>query len=243
MKILHKKLLTCIAVLGLSAGFSAPAFAGWPVIDAANLAQAIQEVISWGQQLEGMMQQYNQAVNTYRSLTGPRGMQNLLPIAMVTRNYLPPDYPTLLGVMNGTSSSYPLLSGQVQSTIRANALLGPAQMSGVSPAAQASLSAARTNAATLSMLSQQTQANASNNFGNVQQLIAQLGSTQDTKASADLAGRIQSEQVATMNNQTKSEALYQTIAAQELVRQVQVQESVVLSLGSFNTRYHPPLTW
>ena len=46
-------------VLGLaSIGAAAPASAGMPVIDAANLAQAIQEVLSWGQQLQGMTQQY-----------------------------------------------------------------------------------------------------------------------------------------------------------------------------------------
>ena len=36
-----------------------------PVIDAANLAQAIQEVLSWGQQLQGMASSYQQLQSTY----------------------------------------------------------------------------------------------------------------------------------------------------------------------------------
>ena len=68
----------------------------------------------------------------------------------------------------------------------------------------------------MSMLSQQNQANASNNFSNVQTLISALGATADTKASADLSGRIQSEQVMTQTNQIKTDALYQSVQAQQL---------------------------
>ena len=154
-----------------------------PVIDVANLAQAIQQVLSWGQQLQGMTQQYTQSVqsyeqlqSTYNSLPGPRGMQNLLYVPLANRNYLPANYSQMTGVINGTSTAYPVLSSQVQTSIQTNAILSTQGVSGLSPQAQQYVRQSRQAAATLSMLSQQNQANASNNFSNVQTLIGALGS-------------------------------------------------------------------
>jgi type IV secretion system protein VirB5 len=217
-----------IVVLGLaSVGAATPASAGMPVIDAANLAQAIQQVLSWGQQLQGMTQQYQQLQSTYSSLTGPRGMQALLPVSFANRNYLPANYAQMMGVINGTSTAYPVLSGQVQTSIQTNAILSAQGVSGLSPQAQQFVRQSRQSAATLSMLSQASQANASNNFSNVQSLISALGSTADTKASADLSGRIQSEQVMTQTNQIKTDALYQSVQAQQLQNAQLAREAAV----------------
>jgi type IV secretion system protein VirB5 len=211
-----------------------------PVIDVANLAQAIQQVISWGQQLQAMSAHLQQLQQTYQSLTGPRGMQNLLPISMGTRNYLPSDYSELMNVINGTSTTYAGLAGQVQGIIQSNAVLSSGRIATLSPQAQQLLSQGRQSAAALAMLSQQTQANASSNFGSLQGLIAALGFTSDTKASADLQGRIQSEQVMTQTNQIKTEALYQTVQAQELAREQAVREQVVMLGGDWATRRQAP---
>jgi type IV secretion system protein VirB5 len=217
-----------VVVLGLaSVGASTPASAGMPVIDAANLAQAIQQVLSWGQQLQGMTQQYQQLQSTYSSLTGPRGMQALLPVSLANRNYLPAKYAQMTGVINGTSTAYPVLSSQVQTSIQTNAILSTQRVSGLSPQAQQFVRQSRQSAATLSMLSQASQANASNNFSNVQSLIGALGSTRDTKASADLSGRIQSEQVMTQTNQIKTDALYQSVQAQQLQNAQLAREAAV----------------
>jgi hypothetical protein len=86
------------------------------------------------------------------------------------------------------------------------------------------------------MLSQQSHASSSGNFGQLQGLITALGMTPDTKASADLQGRIAAEQVMTTNNQIKTDAMYQTVQAQELLRQQQVSEQVVESVGDWSTR-------
>src|SRR5450631_951688 len=217
-----------VVVLGLtSVGGTTPASAGMPVIDAANLAQAIQQVLSWGQQLQGMTQQYQQLQSTYSSLTGPRGMQALLPVSLANRNYLPANYAQMMGVINGTSTTYPVLSSQVQTSIQTNAILSTQGVSSLSPQAQQFVRQSRQSAATLSMLSQASQANASNNFSNVQSLIRALGSTADTKASADLSGRIQSEQVMTQTNQIKTDALYQSVQAQQLQNAQLAREAAV----------------
>jgi type IV secretion system protein VirB5 len=217
-----------VVVLGLaSVGAATPVSAGMPVIDAANLAQAIQQVLSWGQQLQGMTLQYQQLQSTYNSLTGPRGMQALLPVPLANRNYLPANYSQMTGVINGTSTTYPVLSSQVQTSIQTNAILSTQRVSGLSPQAQQFVRQSRQSAATLSMLSQASQANASNNFSNVQSLISALGSTRDTKASADLSGRIQSEQVMTQTNQIKTDALYQSVQAQQLQNAQLAREAAV----------------
>jgi type IV secretion system protein VirB5 len=238
-----------VGALGLaSIGVATPASAGMPVIDAANLAQAVQQVLSWGQQLEGMTQQYTQLVrsyqqlqSTYNSLTGPRGMQNLLSVSLANRNYLPANYAQMMGVINGTSTAYPVLSSQVQTSIQTNAILSNQGVSGLSPQAQQFLRQSRQAAATLSMLSQASQANASNNFSNVQSLISALGSTADTKASADLSGRIQSEQVMTQTNQIKTDALYQSVQAQQLQNAQLAREAAVKQQSAQVSL--TPITW
>jgi len=231
-----------VGVLGLaSIGAAAPASAGMPVIDAANLAQAIQEVLSWGQQLEGMARSYQQLQSTYSSLTGPRGMQNLLYVPLATRNYLPVNGPQMTGVINGTSTSYPVLSSQVQTNIQTNAILTPQGVGVLSPPAQQYVRQSRQAAATLEMLSQQNQANASNNFSNVQTLIGALGTTGDTKASADLSGRIQAEQVMTQTNQIKTDALYQSVQAQQLQTAQLAREAAVKQQGAQSAL--TPIAW
>jgi len=227
---------------------AAPASAGMPVIDSANLAQSVQQVLSWGQQLTGMEQQYLQLFQsyqqleaTYHSLTGPRGMQNLLPIALASRNYLPVNGTQLAGVVNGTSAAYPLLASQVQTTMQLNAVLNPQGVSALSPQAQQFIRQSRQAAAMLTILSQQTQANASNNFGNVQSLIGALGTTSDTKASADLSGRIQSEQLMTQTNQIKTDALYQSVQAQQLQNAQFAREAAVKQQGT--QAGLTPITW
>jgi type IV secretion system protein VirB5 len=238
-----------VLLLGLaSLGAATPASAGMPVIDVANLAQAIQQVLSWGQQLEGMTQQYSELVqsyqqlqSTYNSLTGPRGMQNLLPVSIANRNYLPANYSQMTGVINGTSTAYPALSSQVQTSIQSNAILSAQGVNGLSPQAQQYVRQSRQAAATLAMLSQQNQANASSNFSNVQTLISALGSTADTKASADLNGRIQSEQVMTQTNQIKTDALYQSVQAQQLQNAQLAREAAVKQQGAQTAL--TPITW
>jgi type IV secretion system protein VirB5 len=238
-----------VLLLGLaSLGAATPASAGMPVIDVANLAQAIQQVLSWGQQLEGMTQQYRELVqsdqqlqSTYNSLTGPRGMQNLLPVSLANRNYLPVNYSQMSGVINGTSTAYPALSSQVQTSIQSNAILNTQGVNGLSPQAQQFVRQSRQAAATLSMLSQQNQANASSNFSNVQTLISALGATADTKASADLNGRIQSEQVMTQTNQIKTDALYQSVQAQQLQNAQLAREAAVKQQGVQTAL--TPITW
>ena len=79
-----KHLARLITAAALTAAVGS-ANAGIPVIDVANLAQAVEQVIAWGQQNAQMVEQINQMRNqyaqlqsTYNSMTGNRGLGTLL---------------------------------------------------------------------------------------------------------------------------------------------------------------------
>lgn len=66
-----KKALSGVAFAGVMA-VAQPAHAGIPVIDVANLAQAIQQVMAWSEQYRQMYQQIMQARALFENMTGPR---------------------------------------------------------------------------------------------------------------------------------------------------------------------------
>ena len=51
---------------------------GIPVIDAANLEQALQNIAAWQRQLQAMQQLYDQQVAQFKALTGARGFGDVL---------------------------------------------------------------------------------------------------------------------------------------------------------------------
>ncbi len=99
----------------LAAASLAPlhAKAGIPVIDVTAVANLIQQVMYWQQQISGMQRQYDQLkeskdqlTQTHNAMTGSRGMEQLLPTSELARNYLPPSYGDLMNTLNGTSGGY-----------------------------------------------------------------------------------------------------------------------------------------
>ena len=69
------------------AGLAPAAQAQWAVIDVGAIAQLMQQVQQMEQAAADRAEQLNQAQQEYQSMTGPRGMQNLL--SGINRNYLP----------------------------------------------------------------------------------------------------------------------------------------------------------
>lgn len=68
-----KKFFTSCAFAGLLA-VGQPAHAGIPVIDVANLAQAIQQVMAWSEQYRQMYAQIMQARAIFENMTGNRAL-------------------------------------------------------------------------------------------------------------------------------------------------------------------------
>jgi type IV secretion system protein VirB5 len=209
--------------------------AGIPVIDFANLTQAIQQVASWLQQYQQMAQQIQQLQAQYQAITGPRGMENLLQMTNAQRNYLPPDYQQLLQAVNGASAVYAGLSGQVQSITAANAVLTNTQLGAMTPQMRQVVEQGRKSAAMLSAMTQSAQQNSSQRFASLQQLISQVGAAGDDKAIQDLKGRISAEQTMLTNEATKLQALYQTVQAEELLRQQRTRELTIQGIGDIDS--------
>ena len=126
-----------IAFVCLVAGLvAAPAAkTQWAVIDAPAILQLIQEVQTMAQQLATAKQQLSQAQQALQTMTGDRGMAQLL--NGTVRNYLPSNWAQVTGALQA-GGSFPALSGDVQNLMTANAVLSPQRL--------ATLSARRTTA-------------------------------------------------------------------------------------------------
>jgi type IV secretion system protein VirB5 len=216
-----------------------PSNAQWAVVDVGAITQLIQEISYWKQQIQAMSSQLNQLQSTYNAMTGNRGMQNLLPITPQTRNYLPTNWQGLIATLNGLSGSYGALSAQLNSTLSANAILTPAQLSRLSPQEQAQLQSSRNSAALMQATSQQALQASSQRFTSLQQLINAIPTATDQKGALDLQARIAAEQAMLQNEQTKIQTLNQALQADDRARQQRAQELSISNLGSLRTL--PPI--
>ena len=210
--------------------------AQWAVVDVGAIAQLVQEVQTLDQALQTARGQLQQAQAEYQSLTGTRGMQNLL--AGQVRNYLPGSVSELAAVLQG-GGSYPGLSQAVQAAVRSNALLTDGQLSLLAPADRQRLLDSRSTVALLQGVAGTALSNASGRFASLQQLIDGIGGATDTKAALDLSARIAAEQSMLQNEQAKLATLYQAAQAQRWSDQQRAREQVVAGHGDFASRFEP----
>ncbi|MDQ0072440.1 type IV secretion system protein VirB5 [Variovorax boronicumulans] len=222
--------------------------AGIPVIDVTAVANLIQQVMYWQQQISGMQKQYDQLkeskdqlTQTHNAMTGSRGMEQVLPTSELARNYLPPSYGELMNTLNGNSAGYAGLANQVQSIMKANSILSGTQMEALSPELRQIVEQGRQSAALLNGMTQSAYQNTSQRFSALQQLIGRIASAQDPKAIQDLQARIQAEQNMLTNEQTKLQSLYQVAHSEELMRQQRAREQAASGVGS--TRSLPTVTY
>jgi len=230
-------------ILAAAASLAAPhAKAGIPVIDFAAVANLIQQVMYWQQQISGMQKQYeqlkaskDQLAQTHSAMTGSRGMEQLLPTSELARNYLPPSYGELMHTLNGSSASYAGLASQVQSIMKANSILTGTQMEGLSPELRQIVEQGRQSAALLNGMTQNAYQGTSQRFSALQVLIDRIASAQDPKAIQDLQARIQAEQTMLTNEQTKLQSLYQVAHSEELMRKQRAREQAASGIGSMRS--------
>lgn len=216
---------------------SAPRAIGIPVIDVAALTQLLQQMQYWLQQIQLMKNQLDQAQQAYRAVTGPRGMQNLLSGSL--RNYLPPDWNQMIGVLNNASATYNGLAAQVQAAMNANAVLSTDQVAALSARDRTILVKGRQAAALVQVMSKTAYENTGQRFGAIQQLINAIGAASDAKAIADLQGRISAEQAMLQNEQTKLQVLFQTAQAEQWAQQQRVREESLNGVGRYGAANHP----
>jgi type IV secretion system protein VirB5 len=234
---MHKRsvqwFLACLVAL---VGAMPTARAQWAVIDAPAILQLIQEVQTAAQQLATAQNQLLQARQALQTMTGDRGMQQLL--SGTNRNYLPANWTEVTGALQG-SSGYGALSADVQNIISANTVLSPQRLATLSPSAQQLIQAQRQWTAMQQALARQALANASNRFASIQTLIASIPTASDQKGILDLQARISAELGMLQNEQTKVQVLNQSVLAQAASLSLQGNEQVLNNHGLFETRFQP----
>lgn len=218
-------------------GLMPAAHAQWAVVDVGAIAQLLQQVQLMEHELQTAENELNQAKQAYTSMTGSRGMQNLL--SGTNRNYLPSDWQALQALLTGSPGSYGALGGQLQSTVQTNAVLTQAQVAQLSAQEQGQLQSGRNSAALLQITSQQALDTTSQRFASLQQLINAIPAATDQKAILELQARIAAEQAMLQNENTKLMLLYHAAQAQELARAQQARELSIANQGSL--RSLPPI--
>lgn len=227
-----------LAAVLLAALAAAPAMAQFAVIDVASIAQLVQQVRLLTEQLAQARAQLLQAQTLYQSMTGTRGMQLLLgnPVA----NYLPSDWNTLLLASQG-QGSYAALANGVSQAIAQNSVLSAAQMALLSADEQALITSGRQNAALAQSLAQQSLANASSRFADVQGLSTAIGTTTDQKAVLELQATLAAEVGMLQGEQTKLQVLERAVQAQQQSAGERERELVIAGHGDFASRFRPTL--
>ena len=212
------------------------AWAQWAVVDAPAIVQLIQEVQTAAQQLQTTKDQLLQARQALQTMTGDRGMEQLL--GGTLRNYLPSNWSQVTGALQG-AVGFSALSAEVQSIVAANAVLSPQRLATLSPGAQQFIQSSRQWSAMQQALSHQALSNASNRFAAIQTLISAISSAADQKSILDLQARVSAELGMLQNEQTKVLILNQATRAQESSLRQLGREQVVDGHGSFAARFQP----
>ncbi len=211
--------------------------AQFAVIDVASLTQLISQLQTLEQQVETAHNQLAQAQSEYQSITGSRGMEQLL--TGTVRNYLPADWALLQSAVQGSGAGYPGLAAGVRGAAQLDAVLSAAQLAALSPQAGAQLQAGRDSAALLQGLTHEALANSSSRFAAIQQLIDAIARASDQKAILDLQARIAAEMGMLQNEQTKLQVLYHGAQADQWANAQRVRELTVAGHGQFDVRFQP----
>jgi type IV secretion system protein VirB5 len=211
--------------------------AQFAVIDVASVTQLISQVRTLEQQLATARDQLTQARADFQAMTGGRSMERLL--GGTARNYLPPNWESLEGVLQDTAGAYPGLAKDLARALADVTVLSPAQVAALSPQAAAQLRAQRQSAALLQALTHEALANSSSRFAAIQQLIDAIARAGDQKSILDLQARIAAEVGMLQNEQTKLQVLYQSAEAQQWANAQRVGELAMAGHGQFETRFQP----
>jgi type IV secretion system protein VirB5 len=225
-----------IAFLAASILGMPTAHAQWAVVDAPAIVQLIQEVQTTAQQLATAKNQLLQAEQALQTMTGDRGMEQLL--SGINRNYLPSNWTQVSGVLQGTGG-FSALSTDVQSVLNTNAVLSPQRMATLPAGGQQLIQSERQWSAMQQALSHQALSSASNRFASIQSLIAAISSAADQKGILDLQARISAELGMLQNEQLKVQILNQSAQGQQAALRQQAREQVIDGHGSFNGRFQP----
>jgi type IV secretion system protein VirB5 len=200
-------------VATMAGGISQSSAAGIPVIDvakiandsmnqAANIAKYIEMINQYKTQIDQMKQQYD-------SLTGSRGLGMIMNNPEL-RSYIPAEWQEVYYKIS--NDGYQGLSGSAQAILDANKLLTACQRRGNADKIVCERQVAK--AAQDKAWALEAFDKAADRWDQIQGLMSQINSTTDPKAIAELQARINAEQAAIQNEQTKLQ-MFQMLAQVE----------------------------
>lgn len=193
-----KKLLSAGAVcVALAIGSNAHA-TGIPVFDGAAAASNIEQMAKWVAQIQGMKNQLDQAKQTYSSMTGSRGLGNIMNNPAL-KNYIPADWQKVYdSVKNG---GYNGLTSTAKTIRDSNKVYDNcANLTGASKDTCAR--SASKGAQDKDYIGNALDA-AKGRITQIEGLMNQISGTADAKAIGELQARIASEQAMMQNEATK----------------------------------------
>ncbi len=217
--------------------FVTPLQAALPVIDVGAIAQMLQQLAMLRDQLTTARNQLREAQSQLQSMTGGRGLENLLPAE--PRNYLPADWRELSDVFTSTSRQYQGLVASLDSIVQANAVLDANAVARLPAAQRQALDLARREVALAQSVSRDSLTVTSERFNSLGQLIAALSRAQDPKTVWDLQARIAAEQAMLTNEQAKLATMFESMRADQAARRQQRRETALRDIGRL--RNLPPL--
>jgi type IV secretion system protein VirB5 len=168
-----------------------------PVTDGLNLAQQIQQVMAWGQQITAMKTQIDAQKQLYDSMNGARGIGGLLNNPAL-KNSLPGDWQNVYASVQ--SGGYSGLTGSAKTIRDSNMIYNCSDKTG---AALTLCNRELNKVAQDQAFSRSAYDSAQQRLDNIQNLMGQIDSASDPKAAADLQTRMQAESAMIQNEQTK----------------------------------------
>ena len=214
-------------------GMIRPASAQWVVVDPTALTQLLVQVQQMGQQIAIAEKELAQAQQAYNSMTGNRGMQNLL--SGQNRNYLPTNWTQLSGAMSGSGGgTYGALGSDVSSTVNRNAVLTSTQTSQLSSSELDSLTQRRQSVALLEALARAALSNNSGRFTSMQSLINAIPKATDQKGALELHTRVTAEHGMLTAEKSKLDTLYQAAQVAADTERERSDEKAIADIGHLN---------
>jgi type IV secretion system protein VirB5 len=209
--------------------------AQFAVIDVTAITQMIQQAEILQQQLTTAQSHLAQARLEFESITGARGMEQLL--SGTQRNYLPASWADLQGAMAFGGGG--VLGSGIAASVAENSVLPPQALAVLPPDVRKEIDTARRLTALQQNLTRIALATASQRFNSLQQLINAIAGAKDQKAVLDLQARVGSENTMLQNEQSKLVTLFQLVQAEEHANEQQMRERALLGQGQFATRFRP----
>nr|WP_321328211.1 P-type DNA transfer protein VirB5 [Alcaligenes faecalis] len=219
---------------------SSQALAQIPVTDGAAIKTSVQQQVEtmakWKLQYDQMVSQIDQMKQEYQSITGVRGLGDVLNNPAL-RDYLPDDWQ---GVYDSVKSGgYAGLSGRAGQVYNDNKIYDTCvnhtnEQSRISCEAQA-VKGAQDKAFALDAYDK-----AKERLGQIDALMQEINRTQDPKSIAELQGRIAAEQALIQNEQTKLQMYSMVALAEDRLQQQRQLEINARVLANREYTKHQP---